>query len=92
METNSTESSAEAHSQIGVQEAVEPEPNHARRSDTKEVHVRVSIPNYQYLDQLASRYGMRSLSAAVNFLIESHRECQDAPTLGRALAVEKQDE
>jgi hypothetical protein len=44
-----------------------------RRPDTKEVHIRVSIPNYQYLDQLAIRYGIRSLSAAVNFLIEFHR-------------------
>ncbi len=54
-----------------------------RRPDTKEVHVRVSIPNYQYLDQLAIQYGIRSLSGAVNFLIESHRQSQTPPTLGR---------
>ena len=64
----------------------------ARRPDTKEVHVRVPIPNYQYLDQLARRYGMRSLSAVVNFLIEYHREYRDAPTLGRALPPVKQPE
>lgn len=64
----------------------------ARRPDTKEVHVRVPIPNYQYLDQLARRYGMRSLSAVVNFLIEHHREYRDAPTLGRALPPTKQPE
>jgi hypothetical protein len=64
----------------------------SRRAETKELHVRVSIPNYQYLDELANRYGMRSLSAAVNFLIESHRECHDAPTLGHRAFVAKQDE
>ncbi len=53
-----------------------------RRPDTKEVHVRVSIPNYQYLDQVAIRYGIRSLSGVVNFLIESHRQSQTPPTLG----------
>lgn len=64
----------------------------ARRPDTKEVHVRVPIPNYQYLDQLARRYGMRSLSAVVNFLIEHHREYRDPPTLGRPLPPLKQPE
>lgn len=64
----------------------------ARRPDTKEVHVRVPIPNYQYLDQLARRYGMRSLSAVVNFLIEYHREYRDAPTLGREMPPLKQPE
>jgi hypothetical protein len=63
-----------------------------RRPDTKEVHIRVSIPNYQYLDQLAIRYGIRSLSAAVNFLIESHRQAQNAPTLGPAAPTTKQPE
>ncbi len=53
-----------------------------RRLETKEVHIRVPIPNYQYLDRLAIRYGIRSLSAAVNFLIEFHRQAQDSPTLG----------
>jgi hypothetical protein len=63
-----------------------------RRPDTKEVHIRVSIPNYQYLDQLAIRYGIRSLSAAVNFLIEFHRQAQNAPTLGPAAPATKQPE
>lgn len=79
--------------------AVEPSPetepsgaNCARRPDTKEVHVRVPIPNYQYLDELARRYGMRSLSAVVNFLIEYHRGCRDTPTLGRTLPPAKQPE
>lgn len=67
-------------------------PTHSRRSETKELHVRVSIGSYQYLDELANRYGMRSLSAAVNFLIESHRECNGAPTLGRPAFAAKQDE
>lgn len=48
-------------------------PSKTRRSQTKELHVRVPIQNYQYLDQLACRYGMRSLASAVNFLIEYHR-------------------
>jgi hypothetical protein len=79
--------------QIGAEKAPKPDPpNHSRHSDTKELHVRVSIPNYQYLDQIANRYGMRSLSSAVNFLIEFHRECQVTPTLGRALSAAKQDE
>lgn len=64
----------------------------SRRTETKELHVRVSISNYQYLDELANRYGMRSLSAAVNFLIESHRECHHAPSLGRPVPAAKQDE
>jgi hypothetical protein len=63
-----------------------------RRPDTKEVHIRVSIPNYQYLDQLAIRYGIRSLSAAVNFLIEFHRQAQNSPTLGPATPATKQPE
>jgi hypothetical protein len=63
-----------------------------RRPDTKEVHIRVSISNYQYLDQLAIRYGIRSLSAAVNFLIESHRQSQLVPTLGPATPATKQPE
>lgn len=63
-----------------------------RRPDTKEVHIRVSISNYQYLDQLAIRYGIRSLSAAVNFLIEFHRQAQNAPTLGPAAPATKQPE
>ena len=63
-----------------------------RRPDTKEVHVRVSIPNYQYLDQLAIRYGMRSLSSAVNFLIEFHRQSQIPPTVGPLPATTKQAE
>lgn len=72
-------------------EALQPSgDNCARRPDTKEVHVRIPIPNYQYLDQLARRYGMRSLSAVVNFLIEHHREYRDTPTLGRALPPLKQ--
>lgn len=53
-----------------------------RRPETKEVHIRVSIPNYQYLDQVAIRYGIRSLSGAVNFLIEFHRQSQTPPILG----------
>lgn len=61
-----------------------------RRANTKEVHARVPIPNYQYLDQLAIRYGMRSLSGAVNFLIEFHRESQTPPTLGPASRATKQ--
>lgn len=64
----------------------------ARRPNTKEVHIRVPIPNYQYLDQLAIRYGIRSLSGAVNFLIEFHRQSQTPPTLGRALEAAKQAE
>lgn len=63
-----------------------------RRPDTKEVHIRVSIPNYQYLDQLAIRYGIRSLSAAVNFLIEFHRQSQNSPTVGHAAPAMKQPE
>jgi hypothetical protein len=63
-----------------------------RRPDTKEVHVRVSIPHYQYLDQLAIRYGMRSLSGAVNFLIEFHRQSQTSPTLGPTPSTTKQAE
>jgi hypothetical protein len=63
-----------------------------RRPDTKEVHIRVSISNYQYLNQLAIRYGIRSLSAAVNFLIESHRQSQNSPTLGPAAPATKQPE
>ena len=63
-----------------------------RRLDTKEIHVRVSIPNYQYLDQVATQYGMRTLSAAVNFLIEFHRQSQSSPTLGRAQGAAKQAE
>lgn len=63
-----------------------------RRPETKEVHIRVSIPNYQYLDQLAIRYGIRSLSGAVNFLIEFHRQAQNAPTLGPAAPATKQPE
>ncbi len=63
-----------------------------RRPDTKEVHVRVSISNYQYLDQLAIRYGIRSLSAAVNFLIQFHRQSQNAPTVGLASPTTKQPE
>lgn len=67
-------------------------PTTARRPDTKEVHVRVSIPNYQYLDQLAIRYGIRSLSGAVNFLIEFHRQSQTPPTLGPQPTTTKQGE
>lgn len=63
-----------------------------RRPDTKEIHVRVSIPNYQYLDQLAIRYGVRSLSVVVNFLIESHRQSQTPPTLGPVSARTKRAE
>ncbi len=63
-----------------------------RRPETKEVHVRVSIPNYQYLDQLAIRYGVRSLSGVVNFLIEFHRQSQISPTLGPAPSATKQAE
>jgi len=63
-----------------------------RRPETKEVHIRVSIPNYQYLDQLAIRYGIRSLSGAINFLIESHRQSQTTPNLGPANAATKQAE
>jgi hypothetical protein len=63
-----------------------------RRPETKEVHIRVSIPNYQYLDQLAIRYGIRSLSGAINFLIESHRQAQTSPNLGPAHAAAKQAE
>ena len=66
--------------------------NSARRTDTKEVHVRIPNPNYQYLDHLANRFGMRSLSAVVNFLIEYHRTNHDTPTLGRAPSPVKQRE
>lgn len=73
--------------------AVSPSGNdRARRADTKEVHVRISIPNYQYLDNLANRFGMRSLSAVVNFLIECHRTDHETPTLGRAPSAVKQRE
>ena len=67
-------------------------PASQRRPDTKEVHIRVSIPNYQYLDQLAIRYGIRSLSAAVNFLIEFNRQSQNSPTVGPASPATKQPE
>ena len=67
-------------------------PSILRRPDTKEIHVRVPIPNYQYLDQLAIRYGIRSLSGAVNFLIEFHRQSQTSPNLGPAPAPVKQAE
>lgn len=63
-----------------------------RRPDTKEIHVRVPIPNYQYLDQLAIRYGIRSLSGAVNFLIEFHRQSQASPNLGPTSIPAKQAE
>jgi hypothetical protein len=63
-----------------------------RRPETKEIHVRVPIPNYQYLDQLAIRYGIRSLSGAINFLIEFHRQSQSSPNLGRATTMAKQAE
>jgi hypothetical protein len=63
-----------------------------RRPDTKEIHVRVPIPNYQYLDQLAIRYGIRSLSGAINFLIEFHRQSQTSPNLGPASDAAKQAE
>ncbi len=63
-----------------------------RRTHTKEIHVRVPIPNYRYLDQLAIRYGIRSLSGAVNFLIEYHRQSQTPPTLGHPLPETKQSE
>jgi hypothetical protein len=62
------------------------------RPETKEIHIRVSIPNYQYLDQLAIRYGIRSLSGAINFLIESHRQSQTSPNLGPTTAATKQAE
>jgi hypothetical protein len=67
-------------------------PTAARRPDTKEVHIRVPIVNYQYLDQLAIRYGIRSLSGAVNFLIEFHRQSQTPPTLGPHPTTTKQGE
>ena len=67
-------------------------PAAARRPDTKEVHIRVPIPNYQYLDQLAIRYGIRSLSGAVNLLIEFHRQSQNSPTLGPVSPLTKQPE
>ncbi len=51
-------------------------PSATRRADTKELHIRVPIQNYQYLDRLACRYGMRSLASAVNFLIEYHRRTE----------------
>ena len=83
----------ESREQIGAQETPESViSTNSRRSETKELHVRVAIPNYQYLDELANRYGMRSLSAAINFLIESHRQCQSTPTLGRASSAAKQAE
>jgi len=63
-----------------------------RRPDTKEIHVRVPILNYQYLDQLAIRYGIRSLSGAINFLIEFHRQSQTAPNLGPAPSSAKHTE
>jgi len=62
------------------------------RPETKEIHVRVSIPNYQYLDQLAIRYGIRTLSGSINFLIESHRQSQTSPNLGPANTAAKQAE
>jgi hypothetical protein len=67
-------------------------PSIQRRPETKEIHVRVPIPNYQYLDQLAIRYGIRSLSGAINFLIEFHRQSQSSPNLGRATTITKQAE
>jgi hypothetical protein len=42
--------------------------------DTRDVHVRIPIHSYQYLNELAVRYGMRSLGSAICFLVESHRE------------------
>jgi hypothetical protein len=63
-----------------------------RKPETKEIHVRVPIVNYQYLDQLAIRYGIRSLSGAINFLIEFHRQSQTAPNLGRAPSSAKHTE
>jgi hypothetical protein len=97
MEANNMESSPpeqDISEQIGAQATPESASpiNSSRRTGTKELHVRVSIPNYQYLDELANRYGMRSLSAAVNFLIESQRECHRAPSLGRSVPAAKQDE
>jgi hypothetical protein len=72
---------------------IEPEvPATPRRPGTKEVHVRVSIPNYQYIDQLAIRYGIRSLSGVVNFLIGFHRQSQASPTLGPTPSATKQAE
>jgi hypothetical protein len=46
----------------------------------------------EYLDQLAIRYGIRSWSGAINFLIESHRQSQTSPNLGPANAAAKQAE
>jgi hypothetical protein len=63
-----------------------------RRPEAKEIHVRVPIVNYQYLDQLAIRYGIRSLSGAINFLIEFHRQSQTAPNLGPAPSSAKHTE
>ncbi len=49
--------------------------NARRKSQrTRDVHIRIPIHSYQYLNQLALRYGMRSLGSAVSFLIETHRE------------------